>query len=164
MADVSIYVALIAASAGVVGAAVSPFGLAFKEGRQAKRDRAERHATAVRQACVDLLTAAGNLRTQVTNNRSFRGDKDAMGGRLEAVREYASAIAVHAASVSLLASDLAESADRIAVAAKTYADGAARSTDLDKGWMAVEPNPDELDDAIKEFRQRAIADAKRNSA
>jgi enamine deaminase RidA (YjgF/YER057c/UK114 family) len=163
MADVSIYVALISASAGVVGAAVSPFGLAFKEGRQAKRDRAERHATAVRQVCVDLLSAAGSLRTQVTNNRSFIGDRNAMGLRLEAVREYASATAVHAASVSLLARDLAEPADRVAAAAKTYADAAAESTDLVKGWMAVEPNHDELDDAIKQFRQRAIANANGNS-
>jgi hypothetical protein len=164
MVDVSIYVALISASAGVVGAAVSPFGLAFKEGRQAKRDRAERHTTAVHQACVDLISAAGNLRTQVTNNHSFSGDRDEMGARLEAVREYASATALHAASVSLLASDLAEPADRVATAAKTYADAAAESTDLDKGWMAVEPNHEELDDAIKEFRQRAMANVKRNSA
>ena len=113
---------------------------------------------------MDLLSAAGNLRTQVTNNSSFRGDRIAMGARLEAVREYASATAVHAASVSLLVSDLAESADRVATAAKNYADAAAQSTDLDKGWMAVEPNHAQLDDAIKEFRQRAIADAKRNSA
>jgi hypothetical protein len=164
MADVSIYVALISASAGVVGAAVSPFGLAFKEGRQAKRDRAERRATAVRQACVDLLSAAGNLRTQVTNNRSFSGDRTTMGTRLEAVREYAAATALHAASVSLLASNLSEPADRVAAAAKTYADAAAQSTDLDKGWMPVEPSHDELDDAIKEFRRRAIADAEANSA
>lgn len=128
------------------------------------RDRAERHATAVRQACVDLLSAAGNLRTQVTNNRSFSGGRDAMAARLEAVREYASGTAVHAASVSLLASDLAEPADRVAAAAKTYADAAAESTDPITGWMAVEPNHDELDNAIKQFRQRAIADARRNSA
>jgi hypothetical protein len=163
MADVSIYVALISASAGVVGAAVAPFGLAFREGRQAKRDRAERHATAVRQACVDLLSAAGNLRAKVTNNGTFRGDRPAMGARLEAVRDYASATALHAASVSLLARGLAESADRVAVAAKTYADAAAQATDLDKGWMAVEPNHDELDDAISKFRQRATSDANRNS-
>jgi hypothetical protein len=56
---------------------------------------------------VNLLGTAGNLRTQVTNNRSFSGDRNAMGTRLEAVREYASATAVHAASVSLLARDLA---------------------------------------------------------
>lgn len=164
MADISIYALLISASAGVVGAAVSPIGLAFKEGRQAKRDRAERYATAVRQACVDLLSAAGNLRTQVANNATFRGDRTSMGARLDAVRNYASAAALHAASVSLLASDLAEPADRVAAAAKTYADAAAHSTDLDKGWMTVEPNHDELEEAIKEFRQRAIADAKRNSA
>lgn len=156
MADVSIYVALIAASAGVVGAAVSPFGLAFKEGRQAKRDRAERHETAVRQACVDLLNAAGNLRMQVSNNRGFRGDRNAMSARLEAVRGYASATALHAASVSLLADNLTDSASRVADAAKTYADATVKLTDLDEGWMVDDPGHNELDDAIKDFRRSAI--------
>jgi hypothetical protein len=99
----------------------------------------------------------------VANNSSFSGDRNSMGARLEAVREHASAATLHAASVSLIASDLAGPADRVAAAAKTYADAAAESTDLDKGWMTMEPNHEELDEAIKEFRQRATARAQRNS-
>jgi hypothetical protein len=160
MADISIFVALISGSAGVAGATIAPLALAFREGRQAKRDRKERHATTARQACVELLTAAADLRTQVANNRSFRGDRNSMGARLEAVRGYASAAGLHAASISLLKIGLAESADRLGAAAKTYADAAMRYTDLDKGWMVDDPDHRELEEAINDFRNKAIAAVK----
>jgi hypothetical protein len=157
MADISIFVALISGSAGVAGAALSPLAIAFKEGRQAKRDRQERHGTAARQACVQLLAAAADLRTQVANNLSFRGDRSSMVARLEAVRGYASAAGLHAVSVSLLEDRLAESASRLGAAAKTYADAATTCTDLDKGWMVSDPDHRDLEEAINDFRKKAIA-------
>jgi hypothetical protein len=52
MADVSIYVALISAAAGVGGATIAQLTTALRESREAKRDRQERQAEATRQACI----------------------------------------------------------------------------------------------------------------
>ena len=80
-----------------------------------------------------------------------------MGARLEAVRGYASAAGLHAVSVSLLENRLAEPAGRLGAAAKTYADAATTYTDLDKGWMVSDPNHRDLEEAINDFRNKAIA-------
>ena len=162
MTSVSIYVAVITAAAAIAGAAISQVTIALKEGRQAKRDRHERRETATREACEELLRAAGDLRTQLANNRSFRGDRAAMSARLEEVRRYAAATQLHAVSVGLLVPDkLAEPADRLAVAARSLALVAANDTDLDQGWVKVDPDFTMLDACVDAFRSDALDYAKR---
>jgi hypothetical protein len=156
MADSSIFVALIAASAGVLGAAVSPFSTAYQNSRQAKRELEERHDTALRDACVDLLRAVGDLRDQVADNYDYSGG-DEMDVRLAEMRKHVTAAKVDAVKVALLAPQalgqparqLAEAADRVAVMA-------AKSTD--KKIRAANRAPDfgELDDRIAVFSERAV--------
>jgi hypothetical protein len=158
MAEVSIYVAVISAVAGIGGATISQLITAFREGSQAKRDRQERHAEAMRQACVELLRAAGDLRAQVANNYSYHGLE--MGARLEQVRRYAAATQLYAVSVSLLAPEiLGESADLLATAAGSLADWAVGNTNLEQGSMIREPNFRQLDDCVRAFRTKVVGDA-----
>jgi len=162
MADISIYVAAISAVAGVGGATLSQYLAAFREGRQAKRDRQERQETATRKACEKLLRAASDLRTQVANNRSFRGDRVAMSARLEKVREYEAATQVNAVSVGLMApGQLAKPADQLAGAARSLALAAAQNTNLDEGWVPVDPDFTELDTCVDAFKKQALDHASR---
>jgi len=89
MTDVPIYVAVITAVAGLLGALIPQASLVMREVRQAEKDRRERFATATRDACVDLLRAAGELRTLVENIRSYRGDAGGMRARVEEVQNHA---------------------------------------------------------------------------
>ncbi len=161
MTSVSIYVAAITAAAGIAGATISQYITAFREGKQAQRDRQERHETATREACENLLRAAGDLRTQVANNRSFRGDRAAMTARLEKVREHAAATQLHAVSVGLLVpAMLAEPADRLATAAQSLAVAAVKDTDLDQGWVKADPDFSPLDECAAAFRKEVLQYAK----
>ncbi len=158
MADVSIYVALISASAGILGATISQLTGALRESSQAKRDRQERSATATCKVCEELLLAAGDLRTQVANNRIFRGDRAAMTARLEDVRKHAAATQLHAVRVGMLVpGQLAEPADRLAAAASSLAAAAVNDTDLDQGWVSVDPDFTRLDACVDTFRREALA-------
>ncbi len=157
MSNVSIYVAVITAAAGVLGATISQLASALRESGQAKRDRQERYATAVREACENLLRAAGDLRTQVENNRSFRGDRTAMAARLEEVRNHAAATQLHEVSVGTLVPKLAESAGRVAAAARSVAMAAADHTDLERGWVAIDPDFTTLDASVDTFRREVLA-------
>jgi hypothetical protein len=155
MSDVSIYVALISGLAGVAGATVSQVTTAFREGRQAKRDRQEKHEEAKRRACEELLRAVGNLRTQVANNYTYHGEE--MGTRLERVRNYAAAAQLHAVGVSLLAAEsLAMLADVMAKAANSLAEWAVENTNLEQGSMIREPNFRDLDDRTKAFIEKVV--------
>jgi hypothetical protein len=159
MTDVSIYIALISAGAGVAGAGISPVAQAYKDGRQRSRDRAERQATAMRQACVDLLRAAGELRTQVANNRSYHGTD--MATRLEEVRRLAVATQVHAAEVEMLApTATAELAGKLATSGGELADWTVRHTNLQLGVLAEDPPYRELDDRLADFRAQAVRDVR----
>jgi hypothetical protein len=154
MPDVSIYVALIAAAAGVSGAAVPN----IRDSREAKRVRRERDAAARRQACLDLLRAAGELRTRVANAADYHGDQ--MGARLAEIRECDAATQLHAMSVALLASGkLTEPTARLASAATRLVTVTARNTDLKAGEMLIKPDFTELDEKITAFRQVVVADA-----
>jgi hypothetical protein len=157
MADVSIYVALISAAAGVGGATIAQLTTALRDSREAKRDRQERQAEATREACIKLLRAVGDLRTQVANNHSYHGVE--MGARLERVREFAAAAQLHAVRVSLLVPEhLAELADLLAAAASDLAEWTAQSTNLDEGSMIRTTDFRELDDRIRAFRTRVVTD------
>jgi hypothetical protein len=153
MPDVSIYVALIAAAAGVSGAAVPN----IRDAREAKRGRRERDAAARRKACLDLLRAAGELRTRVANAADYHGDQ--MGARLAEIRECAAATQLQAMSVALLApGKLAEAAENLASAASGLLAVTEQNTDVDHGVMPGAPDFAELDEKISAFRQ-VVADA-----
>lgn len=161
MTDVPIYVAVITAAAGIIGAAIPQVSTVIRDVRQAERDRQERYATAARQACVDLLRAAGELRTQVENAHSYRGDPAGMRSRLEDIRGHAAATRLYAASVGLLVPDrLAEPADKLAESASTLADSVALNTDVNQGVMVGDPDVSALNLRIAAFRGEAVGYAK----
>jgi hypothetical protein len=98
--DVSIYVALITAGAGVAGAAVPQIAAVARDVRLAERDRRERRADTLRQACLKLLRAAGDLRTQVANAALYRGGE--MGAQLAKITSSSATVQLHAASTRYL--------------------------------------------------------------
>jgi hypothetical protein len=157
MIEVPIYVAVITAGAGLIGALIPQAALVIREVRQADKDRRERFATAVRDACVDLLRAAGELRTLVENIRSYRGDASGMRARVEEVLNHAEATRLHAASVSLLVPGrLAAPADKVADAARALAENVVGNTNLDRGVSIDFADTRALDTCITDFRIEAV--------
>jgi hypothetical protein len=157
MADViTIYTAAISAVAALGGATITQYIGVIREGRQAKRDRGERYAEAERQACLNLLQAAGDLRNQVANNTSYRGPE--MQARLEELRAFAEAAQLHAASVALLMPEkVARKADELAGAASTLADWAVKNTNLElRGMNDERPDFSNLNACITAFRAEAV--------
>jgi maltooligosyltrehalose synthase len=157
MTDVSIYVAIITAGAGVAGAAISQVATVIRDVRQSERERQERSATTTREACVALLRAAGELRTLAENIRSYRGDANKIRERVEDARSRAEATQVHAVDVGMQAPDgLAEPADEVASAASALADDVARCTDLNQGVVIGNPDVTKLVECIDAFRHAAV--------
>lgn len=157
MADVPIYVAVITAAAGLVGALIPQAALVIREVRQAEKDRRERFATATRAASVELLRVAGELRTLVENIPSYRGDASGMRSRVEEVLNHSEATRLHAASVSLLVPGrLATPADKVAAAARALADDVVRNTNLDQGVSIGRSDTSALDTCITDFRDEAV--------
>ncbi len=101
MVDVPIWVAIITALAGILGAAIPQGATVIRDVRQAERDRKERFDTATRDACVALLRAAGELRSLAEGWRSYRGDPTAVLARVAEARGLAEATRLHAVSVSM---------------------------------------------------------------
>jgi hypothetical protein len=160
MADTTVYVAAIAASAGILGAAISPVSTAYQNSRQAKRDRQERQDTALREACVNLLRAVGDLRNQVASNHDYHGDE--MGDRLAQVRQYWTAASIHAVGIAPLAPHaLAEPAAMLVEAGRGIAASAAESTDLKIGMSNQAPDFGELDTCTAAFSKKAVDYARR---
>jgi hypothetical protein len=158
MADVPIYVAIITALAGLAGATIPQFTILRRDARNAERERQERKDEARRQACLDLLRVAGELRTQVANNFEYHGTE--MAERLGKVRQAASEARLHAVEVSLRAPDrLAEPAEEVAAAAENLAVAAAENTDVNAGVMRNLPGFSALDVSIEDFRREVIAEA-----
>jgi hypothetical protein len=157
MSDVPVYVAIITAGAGIVGAAIPQVTTVIRDTRRAERDRRERIAAATREACVELLRAAGELRTRAESIRSYRGDANGMRARVEEVRSQAEATRLHAASVSLRVPDkLAGPADEVAAAASGLADDVVRNADLNHGVLVGDPDVSKLADCIAVFRREAV--------
>ena len=155
MADVSIYVAVISASAAILGAAVSPLSTAYQNARTAGRDRQERHKTATREACKGLLQASTDLRTLVQNTHDYHGEE--MGSRLAQVRQDAADARTHAFSIALLEPQaLADPAMELAAAAGSLAVATAQNTDLAMGVSIRAPDFSELDACIAAFSKRAV--------
>ena len=101
MPEVSLYVAAITAGAGLVGAGASLIPVYLRDIRQARQDCRDRHADARRQACLDLLRAAEDLRTTVANAADYHGEE--MSARLAQIRTFAAAVRINAANLELLA-------------------------------------------------------------
>jgi hypothetical protein len=157
MTDVPIYVAVITAAAGLIGALIPQAALVIREVRQADKDRRERFATATREACVDLLRTAGELRTLVENIRSYRGDASGMRARVAEVQSRAEATRLHAASVSLLVpARLATPANTVAAVARALAEDVVQNTNLDRGVSIGFADTQALDTSITEFRDEAV--------
>jgi hypothetical protein len=156
--DVSIFVALITAGAGAIGAAIPQVATVVRDVRKAERDRRDQRAQTRRQACLDLMGAASDLRTQVANAALYHGDE--MGARLTEISTRADAVQLHALNVGLLAPDtLAAAADRLTIAARDLAAAAARNTDMSLKQMVVSPDSAEFDQSVEAFRLEARAEA-----
>ena len=159
MPDVSLYVAAITAAAGIGGAAIPAIAVLIRDVRQAERDRNERQAEARRQACLDLLRAAGELRTRVANASDYHGTE--MGARLAAIRESEAAVQLHAVRVAVLTpGQLTKPAAQLAEAASRLIAATEHDTDVDHGVMPGTPDFTELDERITAFRLIVVADAR----
>jgi hypothetical protein len=158
MPDVPLYVAAITAAAGVAGAAIPAITILIRDVRQAERDRRERSVEAGRQACLDLLRAASEVRTRVANAADYHGNE--MGARLAEIRECDAATQLHAVSVALLAPEkLTEPAALLADAAGGLVAVAEQNTNIDRGVMVPRPGFTELDEELKAFRRIVMANA-----
>jgi hypothetical protein len=156
--DVSIYVALITAGAGVTGAAISQVASVARDVRLAERDRQERRTDARTRAYLDLLGAAGDLRTLVGNATLYRGDQ--MGAQLAGIGSSAAAVQLCAVRVGLLARQaLADAAAGLAVASRELATAVVQNTDLKLNQLVVSPDCTEFDGRVEAFRLRAVEDA-----
>jgi hypothetical protein len=157
MADVSIYVAVISAAAGIVGATIPQAATAIRDGRRAERDRDERFADTRRQACVQLLRTVLDLRVRVANNQDYHGEE--MAARLAAIRECAATAEVEGVSVALLVGpELATAAEQLASAAARLATVAVESASLQLGASTRAPHFGELNDCVAIFKTLAAAE------
>jgi hypothetical protein len=155
MPQVSLYVAVITAAAAVLGAAISPLSTAYQNSRQAVRDRAERHDTAIRQACVGLLRSARDMRVQVANIAAYHGDE--MGSRLERMRELDAEAASHADEVQLLVPPgIAVSAATLAGAVSRLATSTQANVRRQLGASIRDPDFGEIDGCIQDFSARVV--------
>jgi hypothetical protein len=154
MTDVSVWVPVISAAAAILGAAVSPLTTVLQNSRQARQERQERQVTDRRQACIELLRAAVDLRATVANNHDYHGDD--MVARLALVRQYAADARVHAFNIALLApQELAAAALELADETGQVALLAAANTDLAMGVCVQAPDFGKLDERIADFANRA---------
>jgi hypothetical protein len=157
MTDVSIYVAVITAGAGIIGAAVPYTTTLIRDERKAERRGRERYARAARAACVELLRAAEELRILTETIGTYRGDASGMRARVAEVKRAAGATRLHAASVSLQApGKLDVPAQKVADAATELADEVVRDTNLDQGVLVDDPDVSKLAGCIGDFRNAAV--------
>jgi hypothetical protein len=155
MVDVPIWVAIITALAGIIGAAIPQGATIIRDVRQAERDRKERSDTATREACVALLRAAGELRSLAEGWRSYRGDVLA---RVAEVRSLAEATRLHAVDVSMqVPAKLGPPADKVADAASDLVGNVLQNTDLSRGVVTGDPNVAPLVASINAFRGAAVS-------
>jgi hypothetical protein len=158
MADIPIYVALITAGAGLLGALVPQAWIVFREIRQRERDRQDQYVAQARGACLDLLRASGALSAHVKNMNTYRGDGDGLRSRLEEARGYLADIQLHAASVGMAApSSLTDPAMRLAAAAESLTKSVEKVTDLDNAEMLDRPDTGPLDELRSIFSDKAVA-------
>ena len=139
----------------MAGAAIPTAAATIQSVLAARRDRRDRREADRRQACVDLVQAAENLRTQVANNHDYHGDE--MGARLAQVRAFAAQARIQAVRISLAAPpELAQVAQELATAASRLAEAAEARTDLRQGASTELPDLGDLDARIAAFRAAAM--------
>jgi hypothetical protein len=156
MSYVSIYVAVIAALAAILGASVTPLTTAAINGREARGKRQDKHMKEVRSESVKLLRTAWDLWAMTQNNHEYHGTE--MADRLAKVRERAANAGVCSAEIRLLAPGLvAGAATDLANAAKRLAEATVANTDLDRGVSKQAPNLTELDSRIDMFIEATTA-------
>jgi hypothetical protein len=155
MPQVSLYVAIVTAAAAVAAAAVSQIpGL-----RKARQDRRDRHAEIRQQACLDLLSAAEELRASVANAVDYVGEE--MRSRLADIRNLGAAVQLRAMRIELLVPGaLAGTAKHLASVAGEFIATAVANTDLVLGNMRA-TDAAELGRAIDSFREHAVVEAAR---
>jgi ParB-like chromosome segregation protein Spo0J len=162
MTDVPLYVAAITAAAGIGGAALPSLVTIIRDVKQAGRDRRDRQAETKRQACLDLLRAASELRARVANTADYHGDE--IGARLAQIRESEAAIHLSAAGVALLTpEELADPAARVARAASRLVMSAEEMVDVAAKQMVARPDFEEFDKSVTAFRDKAVDDARGTS-
>lgn len=161
MTNIPIYVAVITAGAGLLGALIPQTWIVFREIKQRDRDRRDRYVAQARDACLDLLRASGALSAHVKNMTTYRGDRNGLCNRLEEARGYLADIQLHTASVGMAApSTLTEPARQLAAAAERLAKSVEEVTDLDNAEMLDRPDNGPLDELISAFSNRAVASIK----
>jgi hypothetical protein len=161
MTDIPIYVALITAGAGLLGAMIPQSWIVIREIRQQDRDRRDRYVTEARGACIDLLRASGGLSAHIKNMNTYRGDGNGLRTRLEEARSYLADIQLYAAGVGMAApSTLTELAGQLATVAESLIKSVEEVTDLDNAEMLARPDTGPLDELISAFRDRAVASIK----
>jgi hypothetical protein len=154
--DVSIYVALITGLTGAVGASTPQIAIVWRESKQAKRERQEREVSGRRQAYIELLGAAADLRTRVANTATYGGDEILV--RLAEIRSSAAEVDVKAAKVAFVAGELATPAGIVASATAELAADAIELTNTTTGVMST-PGFAAFDTAVAAFRSEAIGNA-----
>lgn len=159
MSQVSLYVAIVTAAAAVAAAAVSQIPGYVRDVRQARQDRRDRHAETRQQACLDLLSAAEDLRTSVANAVDYVGEE--MRSRLAEIRNHGAAVQLRAMKIELLVpGTLAGTAEHLASVAGQFTATAEANTDLVLGNMRA-TDAAELGRAIDSFREQAVLEAAR---
>jgi hypothetical protein len=157
MPDVSLYTAAIAAAAAIAGATVPAVTIVIREGRQARRARQDRQADEKRQACLDLLRAAQQLRVKVANAAQYHGPE--MAARLEEIRACEADVQLHAAQAALLTTEeLGGLAESLADTADQLTTQAIDRTDMQAGEMPLKPDLHGLKQRIKDFRVAVISE------
>jgi hypothetical protein len=160
MADVSIYVAIIAGAAGIAGSAVPQVSTTIRDGHRAERQRQERIARARQEACVQLLETVLNLRVHVADYYDSRGDQ--MAALLADIRQYAANAQVEALRLGLMVGvgDLDKAAERLVQAAGRLADAAEGVAGRHLGAPAQAADFGELDECTAAFRALAKSDGR----
>lgn len=137
--------------------ALSIFSHAIAEltGRhQAARDQRERLAEAQRQACLDLLRAAIQLRVQMASTaHRHRNERDAqleMQGLVLAAQQQAATVMLLAPAV------LANSAGELAAATARLATAAGDSPDIRITQLISPLDFSDLDERVAAFRRHAV--------
>jgi hypothetical protein len=157
MTDVPVWVAVITAGAGIIGAAIPQVTIILRDVRQAGRDRRERAAAATRDACVELLRAAAELRILAEGVGSYRGDANGLLTRVDEAKGKADAALLYATSVGMQApGKLAAPAEEVAIAASGLADQVVQNTDLSRGVPTGNPDSTALTRCINSFRRAAV--------
>jgi hypothetical protein len=154
MADTTIAAAIISASAAVAGATIPAAAAAVATARVKLHERREKQETERREACMALLQAVGDLRTQVSNNYEYHGPETA--ARLAMVRAHAAAVRLQAIRVALAAPPLSVSTGELASAAEQLARATAAATDINMGVMVSQPDLTEFDSRTQELGTAVI--------